>query len=519
MARKHKFDTLVVWLRTLSLSDWLVGISILAAVTMRFSFLSTAPYGMDADQSIILYWAQKNWENFDFALYGDEFTHWELLPGYIYYIFFKISDSYRFGPALIGIIEALLMFKVAESLKFSKREALVASALLLCSPWHFYFSRIVGTCFGLSAIWMLTILVQQKWLKATLDVLGFFYYTAYRVVILGRFLQAARNPKKEASYFILTLTLIAGLLSVMQEWPSVISRGSHLFEEDKYPFAWSYLSAFLIWFGPSLSNWVPSLESIMEIDISQALVESIGIIETPMGWTVSALGFLGLVSFLKKIKNAEASENEKFILSLFGLGLIFIGFSASYSHYVFLVPAFVIFALRGWTHLKNLQMKRWVLFLALMESLTLSGKLLHHLEKGNFSNDIFSDRVRSLSEQVENLTFKVSPQATQIITAHTLIEARFWAQQFKTFFPISPMPRPAAKMHFLESPKDQGTQVLIFEDPDLAHIPKYRSDMLEALQTYKEMIDLVQSEAQVLQSQDLKFRGLKIGTAYLVRWP
>lgn len=366
---------------------------------------------------------------------------------------------------------------------------------------------------------MFSLTTKSQILRLISDVLGFFYYTAYRAVLLTRFLWALLRPRPRLSWFLATLLTIFTALAFSQEWNLVLTRGSHILEELDYPHALAYFSSLTLWFFPPLSIWFPSLVPIMEIDISQALVEVLGAYETPFGWIISLLGLYGVILSGKSLFRRASTDLQKQLLLLLAASLVTIGISPSYSHFLFLVPAFILFAVQGWKALPSKKVREFVLVLGLIESLFVSNLILNRLEKSDFSHDIFSNRVRIISERISDLSFQRARQATQLVTAHTLIETRFWSQQLGSFSPLPPLPARAAKLYFAEAPKDQEEQVLVFENPDLVHVPTYRTDMLEALQTYKEMIALVRAEAQILKTENIEYQDQVIATAYLVRWP
>jgi len=172
----------------------------------------------------------------------------------------KLLDSHKLYALLLVFLCALLLFYMVK-LTFDKETAFYSNIMLLLSFWHIYPSRILGNHNGVVLLILLSSLVFLKILKLTetqqfkdnknilfrwltlilfINVIGFFYFASFRIVILTQLIVALLLHKRCRIAILTTSTTFAlGIASVSiisifngLSLQSVIDRGSRYLSQN-----------------------------------------------------------------------------------------------------------------------------------------------------------------------------------------------------------------------------------------------------------------------------------------------
>lgn len=324
----------------------------IALVSLRVLSAFFSPQAVEFDESIIVNLGQRSWQDFAFYLFSPEYTRWEMLASYLFSVpaFFSLSLA-RTLSALMGIGEIYLFKKILEiglsESKEKKQVIYLALIFYLLCPWHFYYSRILGTCQGVALFFYLSYIYKDQ-LKVLIPVslLGLFYYTPFRLW----FVLIAINKRKinflVKYYFLTSLIVFFALWLSKNSIIDFFKRGSYNFLEVKINFLENIAASIIFPFSPPLKNYLEISKSFSADLIHESFLQSLGS-NPPLGFGLSLMVTIGIYASLKE-KLWKSSELFKYFTSWWLLQILALSFMGpSTSRFILLIPSLIYFATMG----------------------------------------------------------------------------------------------------------------------------------------------------------------------------
>lgn len=350
-------------------------------IFLRLTSAGVSPYAVDFDESIIINWGQRAWSQLQFYLFAPEYTKWEMLPSYLYSLPSYISISLtRITSATFGVLEIYFFKKILEvdldlnSNDYSSKLLsinLITIFYLLC-PWHFFYSRIIGTCQGVSLFFLVSYYYRHH-IKVLVpaSLFGLFFYTPFRLwFIFYPFIK--KDKLFWFRYYGLVSTATGALLFLSKNnFLDFFKRGNYNFKDVQIDLIPNILSS--IGF-PIL----PPIKSYMEISpffsadlIHEAFMKSLSG-HSPLGFGISFLVLMGIFTSFKN-KRWQNSTTLKVFSIWWVIQMIALSFMGpSTSRFILILPSFMYFAWLGLNDFFSIKItKRKVLFLTLLISLNI----------------------------------------------------------------------------------------------------------------------------------------------------
>jgi len=356
---------------------------LLLGLVFRIYLIQLFPQGFDIDESLILYWAKKTFLEGQFYAYSPatEGTGWEMIPGYIYYFFLSIfKTSPRYLAIFFGLSEVVLLGMFCRKL-ISKEAGWIAATFLMLTPWHIYYSGIVGTCTGVIGVVLFCeiLLMVRGWTLKLISLplsLGLLYYATFRLFFLKTIFFEFKNKKTAFSLvgaFLLTLMIVGVSQSEVKDF---LTRGNYNYLNPNLNIFKNYFFSLIFPFFPIFESYSQTTDFFMADYVHVGLSKALAGIP-PV--TYVFLPIMGLILFgYKKNKMKPVKKSIGFLFFCW-LCLGFMGPSLSrmlivlpyliivgvfslmdlklrYSNKVFIVILIFLFSVMGvsdWFFLKN----------------------------------------------------------------------------------------------------------------------------------------------------------------------
>lgn len=387
-----------------------------ALITLRLLSAFFSPQAVEFDESIIVNWGKKSWQELNFYLFAPEYTKWEMLASYLFSLpsFLSLSLA-RTLSALMGIAEIYLFKKIlekalAESAEKTQVIYLALTFYLLC-PWHFYYSRILGTCQGVALFFYLSYLYKDQ-LKILIptSLLGLFYYTPFRLWFV---LIAIIKREKTFLLRYYSFTSLIGLLALWLSKNSIIEffkRGSYNFLDVKINFLKNIAASIVFPFTPPLKDYLEISESFSADLIHESFLQSLGP-NSPLGFGLSIMAIIGIYASFKA-KLWQKSELFKGFVSWWLLQILALSFMGpSTSRFILLIPSLIYFGTMGiqfTLRLSNQKLKQSLITTCLLLNILgmayAQSFLLDSQRHGKFFPQIILENALATQKQFPNLT-------------------------------------------------------------------------------------------------------------------
>jgi len=489
-------------------------IFIIAGVISRFLYLDSHPYGLDIDEAAILYWAEQSFRGRQFFLYAPEFTRWEMLPGFLHAgVAWMSGDTFRLSPALLGCLEILVLWMFADRI-LGRTAAWIAAAFLAMSPWHFYYSRIVGTCVGVSLLFLIALLLRDSlngW-AVIRHVGGLFYYTTYRLVILRLIGQYLSQRKWKGVALAVMAVLAAMLLARVSPF---LERGAYNFQRPNLHFLKNYFYSLVSPFFPIAEEFSQTTREFMADYVHTGFCFALGG-HPPLGWGFAIVSLVAIGwALVRRAAVPKLLRDE--LLFVGGIWLILGFMGPSLSRFLILVPFLTLPA--AWL-LDVLEKKssKWVFATFLFGLLTSTAfsqlEVFQRLGNRQLMEPIFHGRFRDLKQTIDKFP-DANPDTAFLITGFGHQAARFWATRSKSYSVLPPLTAKDTEEVLNLSAHGRTQYLLRDESPTIGpSLSGY---------DYSQRIDSVfariEARAQILEDLEICADQRKIGRLLKFNWP
>lgn len=335
----------------------------LAGLYLRSFKLLSVPGGMLDDEAMVFDYSEKNFQSGKFKLYSPEYPHIEMLHGTIDHLLPKLSENrttnQRAYAYIFGLLFFIFFFLIILSHSGSVLLACLTTTLLLYNFWHFYYSRIFCTVTVVLLPWLLSsyLFINLKkanyfiWLLGLVNVIAFFYYTSFRIIIIAQVITIfGFRHALGLSYKTIFIGLGCCLLAVLSAFFATDTNFSHLVTRgfsNYSPVTPQVLLnigfSFLLPFKKPPIDYSYYSDHFMGDPISYAFYD----VTTSLilGWAGTFFYLWGLLVLIKKIPHLVRSQPVVFyyILTVFCLTAAIIGIAGpSFSR---LLPLTLIIAI------------------------------------------------------------------------------------------------------------------------------------------------------------------------------
>jgi len=399
-------------------------IAVAIGIGLRLWGLDTHPSGLDIDEASILYWAGVSFKGFSFPIYSPQATHWEMLPGYLYYPAYLFTGVLRLFPALIGIAEVVLL-GVWVSRESDREKGLLAAALLALCPWHIFYSRIVGTCTGVIFFFLLTRLFTSKLARVG----GLLYYTTYRLVWLRECIESVmkRDWRRLGAALISLVAVFGIILCSPSSLASFFRRGTYNFTTPQFSFLENYFQSLLLPFFPLSAAFRQTSDRFIADYVHTALADSLP--GPVLGWALALVCAVGI------FKGARRFPKEVIFLVGTWLALGFMG--PSLSRFLIALPVLILLA--AYT-LGSAKYRVPFAAVTLMLTLIPSVLLLKNLGDSDRLENLFHSRHLERDRWIDQNLPTATPHSVHVVVEDGYLAARFWAWRSAKYsvYPVIP---------------------------------------------------------------------------------
>lgn len=506
---------------------------ILTGLALRAWLFVARGEAYEVDQAMILYWGRDHWRNGTLAVFGPEFTRWEMLASYLYGGLDLLGVDPRAGVLALSTLEIALTGAVACRL-WSRGAGLVAMAFLAVLPWHVFYSSIVGTCVAVG-IWPLVLLLGNAGGAGdgrltggrlagdvALRALGLWHYSAFRVYLAAEFLwAAARRRARPAALAVggFAVFLAATLALEPESWRQAFFRGEYVFGTPDYRW-WEAVPRGLLFL---LTPMKYLAREISDMEVGTALVDLLGPFALPLGGPGTLLAGLGVRALLSRdgAVTGPSREAERFLLFFGAFALVTVSFAASFTHLLFLVPVLVLAMARGCAALGP----RWrgpALFVVGVWCAVDSARLASSYSVPD-PRDLFSRRIateaRLLNAEGPTSGEPAPAPMKFLLSSQGMIEARYWMDRLGGFRVLPPQ-TPAALETLTATIAGPHAEIWVlidrFVDPvrDPARFP----GLAEQNRRIEDFILHIKRRAQVIEERPIE-DGVARAVLFKIRWP
>lgn len=494
------------------------------SLCLRFFWLQSRPPGLDIDEANILYWAQKSVQDGQFLLYSPEFTQWEMIPGYFYQAIVYVTGVYRLGPAILGILELIALWFLARRLA-GQRVAWIATAFLAVCPWHIFYSRIVGTCTGLSLLILTALLISDRYpLNLLNHIAGLLYYATYRLLILRLILQSLirREWKRLIAPIGATAVTLILVLVTQSSLKPFFGRGIYNIAKPKLTILSHYLFSLLSPFIPVLDPYAHTTDTFMADYVHAGFTFSLRE-NPPLGWGLSlTLIVLVLVEVWSLIRRKKLIPMPKELQAevYFVLGIVAIlgVMGPSFSRLLIVVPFLALFA--GWA-IEQLRARLdngrylFVVAVALGSTFISASTVTMRLGFQDLMEPIFNARHQKMAQYIDQKLPSATLDTVWVIADAGYFSARFWANKSGRYSLLPPMEPELMVRHLRYQSKGQEQYILTDQVPPLAeHLSGY-----DKVTRIKTALSEIRKQSTVLDEKDIVVDGASVGTMTKIRWP
>lgn len=507
-------------MRFLSVFAW-VGIA--WGILLRLQLLFDRGQNYEIDQAVILYWGRQALQQGEFLLFGPEFTHWEMLMSYLAGGVDLLGANPQWVPVVFSFLEILLLGLVARKIG-GPVLALLSAAALALSPFHIFYSSVIGSCVGVG-VWVLLYLLlsSSKIFSAMFLLLGLFHYSAIRILLFAQVLWSflAQRRREAVVPFVSFLVFVGAAFLFQRElWTSAFIRGSYIFEMPNYSPGASFLRGIFFWVSPALEHWSDALRINSVMEVSEAFRQVSSPWESPLGWLLSFGLLRAIVQVLAQYFRSPSSHFwiplSSRVLFLFLVSTLVLAPVSSFTHNLWLLPLAILLSVQGLTTLGF----RWssaLVVVALLSSGFQSHKMVLAASKPS-PRDLMSSRISFYAQTLSAIDdldsvsrFLVSPQA--------LVESIYWSQKTQAFQAQIVTQPSQMESHLRQVGSLRGEQWILidlFQDPDslVSQLPGIE----ESYRNTKDFILHLRKYAQIIEERRVQ---TPISEALLIkiRWP
>ncbi len=494
--------------------EWIALIAIAIGVFLRCFDLNNTPRSVDIDEASILYWAKETLKWGKFYVYAPEGNAWEMLPGYLYHFASNFFWSPRVLPNLWGLLDLWLVYLLAKR-QFSHQAGLMAAALLALSPWHIFFSRVVGTCMGLTTLvlWGFYLLPKkQSFWHMFRHCFGLLYYTIYRVFFIFEFLYYLKKKNYKQALWSICGALLFGLVVAISESPltEIFTRGTYNFMDVKLNYAENIIWSFLVPFFPLAEQFRAITDHFMSDYVHTGFNLALGFSPAP-GWGASLL-FLGSLAILLR-KPKQITNLPLFVfIALMYVALAFMG--PSHSRFQFLAPLIALITVQGFEKLNTTNSYK-ALSLGLALLLMQSTYFISNLSNENKMQAVFHSRYQRLSSTLQKeLGIRANKTEVYVASFYGFRTARYYSDLSQKFYALVLFP-PYEVENLMKTFAQSSSQFIVIDTlPDNAEDYSgypYSAKLFE-LEAY------IRSRAMVLSEKELVDSGIKLGKLLEIQW-
>lgn len=300
------------------------------------------PLGMEGDEAVVVYWGRKWIQEGQFLLVSfGELPAWETPAAYFFGGLDLLGVPPRWGAVALSFLEIGLCYGWTRR-RGSARIALLSATFLALMPWHFFFSFVLGPC--VAGLWTCLYLFEFKnaLVRGMVTAGGLLYYASFRVLLFWRgLLSLCDRQWGRLGVDLVATCSVLGVLYFLEEqqFLGFFVKGQYLLERGGWEAAHHYLNAVLLWWTPPLQAFWSGLSVFSMDDVGFVFANLLGI-QSPLSYGISIFFAVGLFICIKQRRHRDLAY-------LFVLSIIFIGFSPSYVHFPFLLPAVAFLAAAG----------------------------------------------------------------------------------------------------------------------------------------------------------------------------
>lgn len=492
------------------------GVFAVIGLALRVWLLLARGENYEIDQSVILYWGREFLQKKSLAVFGPEFTNWELLASYYYGAWDLLGLNPQWGALLLSIVEIALAARVA-GLVGGVTVGWATLAVLAVLPWHVFYSSIVGTCVAVG-IWPAFLFLRGRGagvIAIGARVLGLWHYSAFRCFVVFEVLWAVARRQWRAligpavaGFAFVALTL----LTQPELWRRLLFRGEYVFDVPGFHGMLNYVRAVFFFVSPLWENRIDAARAVSDMEIGSALVAFLG----TTGWSLTFLGtgffVFGLARFWRK-----RDELARWILGYFIFSVIAVGFAPSLTHYLFLVPVAALFMGVGIEAL--VRERRWgmgVFVFALTLMVWESARMIQFVSVPQ-PRDYFSARIAKYAQILHDVAPEAPSYSKMLLSPQGYVEARYWAARTDSFHAIFPSDPDTLERQLNVLPvRVHWILIDTFEDPTMA-IEQWP----EVHETYRRVAAFrahVRKYAQILEERPIDDPPAR-GILLKIRWP
>lgn len=445
----------------------------LVTFALRFWHLREAPFGLDSDQSQVLYVGHQAIEAGRFWVHANESTGFEALSTYLYATADSWWGSTRELTLFISFLDLLFLGLLLRRRKMEWPLIMAGVSLLASAPIAFYYSRVAGPCVGVSTILLGFFLIPGLWGRSCILGLGLFYYSIFKLLWIYEVIAALLQRGGRRFFAALAPLLVFILASRLFDEASPDSevRGFYNFNLEPSELLRRGVEWGQLWF------WSPG-ERFVKVD-GGLIVDPVS---RGLGWLLGsgpALGMgLSLLLLLAFFQGGHdfwtRARRQGFRNSLqdlpheiqfFLCGALALVLSPTYSHAIFLVPLAVYFVMWGFQPvLEKSSAVRAAFFAAvLMANVTgglQSAALVQRLRQPGGFDEVFADRVKELFQSRIRAD---SEGPVFYFTAQQYYVARNWARTIPQVQAL-PVFDVDFSMKLLKNQVPQGEKLIVYFD-------------------------------------------------------
>lgn len=415
---------------------------------LRVSNLDVAPWGLDADQSKVLWWGHHVFNDGGWKVYATESTDFEALSSYLFAAGESLFGNYRVIPVILSLLDLVLFAWLLRRRGLPVDLIAAGVALMASAPIAFFYSRVAGPVSGVATLFLIFLLAKGMTARILAMTVGLFYYSMFRLIWLG---QAAASllknrtppgePRNREGLLLLipVAVLLATTALLDRRW--IPSRGLYNFASAPSEIGQRFFEAMQIWFWAPSERWVhPNMDLIVD-PVSQGFAKALES-GTALGWGGSFLLVISLFQFFSdRFRQWKEEGNLKKVFEEIPPEILWafiltgsLILSPTYSHAVLAVPLVIFTLIFAWRQvIQTWRPVRWALWMSVMIAVFLNliqilGMKARIQERGWF-DEVFADRIRAAIELNVNPDIQ-STTPTVLISGTQYYQARYWFQHY-----------------------------------------------------------------------------------------
>jgi len=502
--------------------------AIVWGVFLRLLYLDSVPYGIEMEEAGILVWGEKAIREGRLLFYVPDGAEWENLPGVLFYLLRNLFGGlFRLTPTLLALAELGVLFLFVRKL-LSARAAVVATAFVALSPWHFFYSRISGTSVGVGILLMLGVLYRDRLGAKSVarHVFGIFYYTTYRLLLLRLAIEYGFRKKKKG-FLVLGATVLAAVaLMLVSENPvsKLLFRGAHHFDNPlvKLDLPRNFFHSIVGGLFPVPPIYETSTSFFLTDYVHSAFVRSLSG-HPPLGWGFAALAtfaaLLACYSMARKSRRMEISAPVgREFLFLAGMLLCLGAFGPQFTRLLTLLPFLALLTAWGVEALRvkiPVRAYQTGLAIALLATGWSQWVTWQGMRDRALMEPVFHGRYRDTAEYLAVSIPNADENSVFVLAYQGFVPAAYWGRQFKKFSVVPPQGPEAFAADLNARSNGEPQYIAILNDAPGGK--DYGSDP-EAWETMEAMVAQLEARSEVLEDRPLRFNGEAVGRLIKIQW-